>query len=107
MKITILSVGSIKEKYLKDAIIEYSKRISKYAALEFICVPDEIISENKSETDIKNKEAQKLLAKLPDNSFKIALNLQGVMLSSVELSEKYLIHSPIIIPILYLLLGDL
>lgn len=88
MKITILSVGSIKEKYLKDAIIEYSKRISKYAALEFICVPDEIISENKSETDIKNKEAQKLLAKLPDNSFKIALNLQGVMLSSVELSEK-------------------
>lgn len=53
MKITILSVGSIKEKYLKDAIIEYSKRISKYAALEFIYVPDEIISENKSETDIK------------------------------------------------------
>ena len=56
MKITILSVGSIKEKYLKDAIIEYSKRISKYAALEFICVPDEIISENKSETDIKIKK---------------------------------------------------
>lgn len=88
MKITILSVGSIKERYLKDAINEYTKRISKYASVEFISVSDEPISENRSEIDIKNKEAQRLLTKLPENSFKIALNLQGEMLSSVELSNK-------------------
>lgn len=88
MKITILSVGSIKEKYLKDAILEYSKRISKYCKIEFISVPDETISDNKSIDEVKNKEAVKLIAKLPDASFKIALNLQGEMLTSPELAEK-------------------
>ena len=48
MKITILSVGNIKEKYLKDAIAEYSKRISKYAKVEFINVSDEPINDNPS-----------------------------------------------------------
>ncbi|MDE5856375.1 MAG: 23S rRNA (pseudouridine(1915)-N(3))-methyltransferase RlmH [Anaeroplasmataceae bacterium] len=88
MRITILSVGNIKEKYLKDAILEYSKRISKYCKVEFIAVSDEAISENTSETDIKNKEALKLLAKLPDNSYKIALNLKGEMLTSPEMADK-------------------
>ncbi|MDE5546140.1 MAG: 23S rRNA (pseudouridine(1915)-N(3))-methyltransferase RlmH [Anaeroplasmataceae bacterium] len=88
MRITILSVGNIKEKYLKDAILEYSKRISKFCKVEFISVPDEVISDNTSETDIKNKEALKLLAKLPENSYKIALNLKGEMLTSPELAEK-------------------
>lgn len=88
MKITILSVGNIKEKYLKDAILEYSKRISKFCKVDFISVSDEVISDNTSEVDIKNKEALKLLAKIPVNSYKIALNLKGEMLSSPELAEK-------------------
>lgn len=88
MKITILSVGSIKEKYLKDAITEYAKRLSKYCKLEFISVPDEIISENSNEEEIKKKEAIKLLAKLPNHSYKIALNLKGEMLTSPELADK-------------------
>ena len=88
MRITILSVGNIKEKYLKDAILEYSKRISKYCKVEFISVSDEAISDNTSETDIKNKEAVKLLAKMPENSYKIALNLKGEMLTSPELADK-------------------
>ncbi|MDE7105831.1 MAG: 23S rRNA (pseudouridine(1915)-N(3))-methyltransferase RlmH [Anaeroplasmataceae bacterium] len=88
MKITILSVGNIKEKYLKDAILEYSKRISKFCKVDFISVPDEVISDNTSDTDIKNKEAVKLLAKMPENSYKIALNLKGEMLTSPELAEK-------------------
>ncbi|MBD5390600.1 23S rRNA (pseudouridine(1915)-N(3))-methyltransferase RlmH [bacterium] len=88
MKITILSVGNIKEKYLKDAIAEYSKRLSKYCKLEFISVPDETISENTNEEEIKKKEALRLLAKLPENSYKIALNLKGEMLSSPELADK-------------------
>ena len=91
MKITILSVGSIKEKYLKDAISEYSKRISKYSKVEFISVNDEPINENPSDKEIeivKNKEALKLLKVLPANSYKIALNLKGEMLSSPELAKK-------------------
>lgn len=93
MKITIMSVGNIKEKYLKDAILEYSKRISKYSDIEFINVPDEPIKDNASEKEveaIKNKEALKLLKKLPSNSYKIALNLKGEMLSSEELANKIL-----------------
>lgn len=88
MRITIMSVGNIKEKYLKDAITEYSKRISKFCKVDFISVLDEPIPDHTSETEIKRKEAYKLLAKLPENSYKIALNLKGEMLSSLELSEK-------------------
>lgn len=93
MKITILSVGNIKEKYLKDAICEYSKRISKYAKVEFINVSDEPISDNASLKEIeqvKNKEATKLLKVIPANSYKIALNLKGEMLSSEDLAKKIL-----------------
>ena len=93
MKITILSVGNIKEKYLKDAICEYSKRISKYAKVEFVSVSDEPISDNasiKEMEQVKNKEATKLLKLLPNNSYKIALNLKGEMLSSEDLAKKIL-----------------
>ena len=93
MKITILSVGNIKEKYLKDAIAEYSKRISKYAKVEFINVSDEPINDNPSIKEmeiVKNKEATKLLKVMPPNSYKIALNLKGEMLSSEGLAKKIL-----------------
>lgn len=93
MKITIMSVGNIKEKYLKDAILEYSKRISKYSEIDFINVDDEPIKDNASEKEIemvKNKEALKLLKRLPQNSYKIALNLKGKMLTSPELAQKVL-----------------
>ncbi len=91
MKITILSVGNIKEKYLKDAISEYAKRITKYCQLSFLSVPDEPIIDKASLKEIeivKQKEAEKLLKVLPANAFKIALNLKGTMLSSPELAEK-------------------
>lgn len=91
MKITVLSVGNIKEKYLKDAILEYSKRISKYSKVEFIKINDEPINDNPSDREIeivKDKEAEKLLKVLPVNSYKIALNLQGEMLDSPGLAKK-------------------
>ena len=62
MRITILSVGSIKEKYFIDAIEEYSKRLSKYTKVNFIKVNDEAINDNPSENEIniiKNKEWDK------------------------------------------------
>ena len=66
MKISIISVGSIKEKYLKDAIAEYSKRLSKYTKVEFLNVSDEQIGQNaskKEEEIIKNKEGEKFFHK--------------------------------------------
>lgn len=93
MKINIVSVGNIKEKYLKDAILEYSKRISKFAKVEFYNVSDEPIVDNPSDKEIqavKIKEGEKILKVLPANSYKIALNLKGAMLSSEELASKIL-----------------
>ena len=91
MKITVLAVGAIKESYLKEAIAEYSKRLSKYAKLTLIQVEDEPLNDRlteKEKTQIKEKEAARLLKVMPPNSFKIALNLKGQMLSSEELALK-------------------
>ena len=91
MKITIVSVGNIKEKYLKDAIAEYSKRLSKYTKIEFLSTNDEPICDNPSEKDeiiVKNKEGERLLKLIPDNSYKVVLDLKGTMLTSVELANK-------------------
>ena len=74
MKITILTVGKIKEKYLRDAIAEYSKRLSRYAKLEIIEVADEKTPDNASETvetNIKNKEAERLLKYIRDDAYLI------------------------------------
>ena len=71
MKITIISIGSIKEKYLKEAILEYSKRLSKYTKIEFLKASDEPICDNPSVREIeliKNKEGEKILKMIPQNS---------------------------------------
>ncbi len=93
MKINIVSVGNIKEKYLKDAINEYAKRLTKFTKIEFFNVSDEQIPDNASINvieQIKHKEGEKILKVIPENSYKIALNLKGKMLSSEELADKIL-----------------
>lgn len=93
MKINIVSVGSIKEKYLKDAINEYAKRLTKFTKIDFFSVSDEQIPDNASLNvieQIKHKEGEKILKVIPENSYKIALNLKGKMLSSEELADKIL-----------------
>ena len=90
MKITIITVGKLKEKYLLDGIREYSKRLSKYTRLEITEVPDEHAPESLSEKDkekIKDIEGKRMLSKLKD-SFVIALVLDGKELSSPELAKK-------------------
>ena len=90
MKITIISVGKLKEKYLIEGIKEYSKRLSKYTKLDIIEVPDIPAPESLSLKDlekIKEKEGKKILSKLKD-SFVIALVIDGKKLSSVELANK-------------------
>ena len=91
MKITILTVGKIKEKYLRDAIAEYSKRLSRYAKLEIIEVADEKTPDNASETvetNIKNKDAERLLKYIRDDAYLITLEIKGKQLTSEELAQK-------------------
>ena len=91
LNIHIVCVGKIKEKYLKDAILEYSKRLSKYCKLDIIELQDEKIPDklNSSlENEIKNKECINILNHLPKDSFNIALDLRGKEFTSEDFSKK-------------------
>ncbi len=91
MKITVLCVGKIKEKFYRDAIAEYEKRLSRYCKLEIIEVADEKTPDNASlvvENQIKEKEAERMEKYIRDGAFVCALAIDGKQLDSVELSEK-------------------
>ena len=91
MKITVITVGKIKEKFLKDAIAEYSKRLSKYCKLEIVEVADEKTPDNASEVvedAIRSKEAERILKYVKDDAFVITLEINGKQLSSEELADK-------------------
>lgn len=91
MKITVITVGKIKEKYLKDAIAEYSKRLSRYCKLEILEVTDEKTPDGASETveeNIRDKEGERILKLVKDDSYVITLEIGGKMLTSEELSDK-------------------
>ena len=78
MKIRIFCIGKIKEQYLKDGINEYVKRISAYAKVEIVEVPDEPIKENPNKSDIENainKEGQKVLRLLKNSDYLISLDM--------------------------------
>ena len=91
LKISIISVGKIKEKYIKLGIDEFSKRLSRYAKLEIIELNDEKAPENLSPRDmeiIKNTEGDAILSKIKTNSYTIALAIDGKNLSSESLAKK-------------------
>ena len=91
MRISIVCVGKIKEKYLKLGIDEFSKRLSKYCKLELIELDDEKAPENLSDKEmlmIKEKEGKKILSKIKDNAHVIALAIDGKNLSSEELADN-------------------
>ncbi|WP_105995864.1 23S rRNA (pseudouridine(1915)-N(3))-methyltransferase RlmH [Staphylococcus agnetis] len=91
MKITIIAVGKLKEKYWKQAIAEYEKRLTAYTKVEIIEVPDEKAPENMSDKEIeqvKEKEGQRILAKIKPQSTVITLEIQGKMLSSEGLAKE-------------------
>ena len=90
MKIKVISVGKLKEKYLVEGIKEYGKRLSKYCKLELIEVKDEHAPDNLSDKDIdiiKDREGERILARLNDE-YIIALEIEGKQLSSEELAKK-------------------
>ena len=83
--IKLITVGSIKEKYLKDAIEEYTKRISKYTKIEIIEVKDEGLVEPQKSI---NLEEEKILKHISDKDYIITLEIEGKQLSSEELADK-------------------
>lgn len=91
MKIQILSVGKIKEKYLRDASAEYEKRLSRYCSLSSVQVADEKTPDGAPAAvleGIKKAEGERLLSKIQERDFVVALAIEGESLDSEEFSEK-------------------
>ena len=90
MNINIVAVGSIKEKFFKDAVSEYAKRLSRYVKLNIIEVKDEktpAMASALEEEKIKEVEAERILSKLP-NGYVVALTIDGKKYSSEELAKR-------------------
>lgn len=91
MKITILCVGKVKEKFYRDAILEFQKRLSRYCKLEIVEVTDEKTTEQATDTEIsliKEKEGERILKAIKEDAYVVCLAIEGVQRDSVELSEQ-------------------
>ncbi|MCT8140000.1 23S rRNA (pseudouridine(1915)-N(3))-methyltransferase RlmH [Anaerobacillus sp. CMMVII] len=91
MNISIVTVGKLKEKYLINGINEYIKRMGPYAKIEVIEVPDEKAPEQLSDAEmqqVKDKEGERILAKVPADAYAIALAIEGEMWSSEKLAKE-------------------
>ncbi len=91
MKITVICVGKVKEKFYRDAIGEYVKRLRRYCNLTIIEVEDEKTIENASVQvieQIKDKEGQRILKHIRDNDYVCTLEIKGKEYDSLELSKK-------------------
>ncbi|MFS9181672.1 23S rRNA (pseudouridine(1915)-N(3))-methyltransferase RlmH [Streptococcus timonensis] len=91
MKIKIVTVGKLKEKYLKDGIAEYSKRLSRFANLEMIELADEKTPDRASDSEnqkILELEGTRILSKIGERDFVIVLAIEGKTLSSEEFSKQ-------------------
>jgi len=88
--LTIISVGTLKEDYLKDAVSEYKKRLSQYAKVEEINIKEEIIKNEDSMSEISralDAEAEKIISAMPKDAYKIALCVEGKTCSSEQLAD--------------------
>lgn len=89
-RITIISVGTLKEDYLKDAVGEYKKRLSQYARVDEINIKEAPIKNEDSDADIAKAldvEAEKIIAAMPTDSYKIALCVEGTQYDSARLAD--------------------
>lgn len=87
IKIRLVTVGTLKEKFLKDAINEYLKRLSRFAKVEIVELEESKI-QSKSEEQIKKEEGERILKRIKESDYLILLDLKGEMLSSEEFSTK-------------------
>lgn len=91
MKITVISVGKLKEKYLKAGIDEYAKRLSAYCKLQFVEVADEKCPENLSPAQmeqVKDAEAQRIVSKIPNDSLICTLEIEGKQVNSEAFASR-------------------
>ncbi|TYQ14709.1 UNVERIFIED_CONTAM: 23S rRNA (pseudouridine1915-N3)-methyltransferase [Acetivibrio alkalicellulosi] len=91
MKINIIAVGKLKEKYLKEAVTEYTKRLSKFCQLQLVEVSDEQASDKLSpsqEIQVKKREAERIRKQIKEASVLIVLDIKGKKLTSEEFSNK-------------------
>ena len=91
MNITLYTVGKIKETFYRQAVDEYSKRLSRYCSLKIVEVADEKTPDRSGSAltaQIKNKEGERLLARFREGSFLIALAIEGKKMDSVAFSEQ-------------------
>ena len=91
MNVTVICVGKIKEKFFKEAVSEYSKRLSKFCKLNIIEVDDEEAEQNLSralETIIKEKEGERILKKIPSSAYVITLEIEGKKYDSLSFSKN-------------------
>lgn len=91
MKIKIITVGKLKEKYLKQGVEEYSKRLGRYCQLQLIEVPDEKAPEALSEAEmiqVKDKEGERILSKISDQDYVFALAINGKQFSSEDFAKE-------------------
>ncbi len=91
MKLRVICVGRLKEKFYTDAVNEFKKRLSRFAEVEIVELADEKAPEKLSDAEleqIKLAEGRRILAKLADGETVVALDIRGVQLSSTELAEK-------------------
>lgn len=88
--VTIIAVGNLKDGFLKDAVSEYKKKLSKYARVDEFEITEERITDESNQAQISaalSREAKKILAAIPDGALKIALCIEGKQYSSEELSS--------------------
>ena len=91
MKITVIGVGKVKERFFEEAIKEYQKRLGRYCGLEIIQVGDEKTPDGAGlalEDQIRDREGQRILSHIKDGAYVIALAIEGRMLDSEELAKK-------------------
>ncbi|WP_297125771.1 23S rRNA (pseudouridine(1915)-N(3))-methyltransferase RlmH [uncultured Eubacterium sp.] len=91
MKVTVIAVGKLKEKYLRDACEEYLKRLGTYSKVSVVEVNEERCSDNPSESEIENvkqKEGQRIIAKIPKGSFVVPMCIEGTQFSSEDFAKK-------------------
>ena len=89
--LTFITVGSLKEGYLREAVAEYKKRLSQYAKTEEIELKEERIANEDNRAEIEaalSKEADKILAAIPKDAYKIALCVEGKQYSSEENTDS-------------------
>ena len=91
LSVKIITVGTLKESYLRDAVAEYSKRLSAFCKLSVVQLKESKLSDNPSEKEITqalDAEAKTILSEIPPRSYKIAMCVEGKQMPSEKLAQK-------------------